>query len=446
MGLIKAAMGAIGGTLADQWKEYFYCDSMSADVLAAKGQKRTGSRSSNTKGEDNIITSGSVIAVNEGQCMMIVEDGKVAELCAEPGEFIYDSSASPSVFSGKLLDGLKGAAKDAWERFKFGGIPGRDQRIYYFNIKEIPGNKYGTPSPVPFRVVDRNIGLDVDISIRCNGEYSYRIVNPMVFYANVCANVRTVFTRSEIDSMLKTEILTALGPALARISAMGIRYSELPAHNYELTEALNEVLSEKWGALRGLQVYSFGINSANASKEDEDMIKELQKNAAFRDPTLAAANLVGAQAAAMQSAAKNEGGAAMAFMGMNMAQQSGGFNAQSLYQMGAQQQAAQPQQPAQPSLPAGGWTCPSCGTQGIQGKFCPECGGKKPEPAAANGWTCPSCGTVNKGKFCAECGTKKPAGVPKYRCDKCGWEPADPTKPPKFCPECGDPFNDGDIV
>ena len=417
MGLIKAAMGAIGGTLADQWKEYFYCDSMSADVLAAKGQKRTGSRSSNTKGEDNIITSGSVIAVNEGQCMMIVEDGKVAELCAEPGEFIYDSSASPSVFSGKLLDGLKGAAKDAWERFKFGGIPGRDQRIYYFNIKEIPGNKYGTPSPVPFRVVDRNIGLDVDISIRCNGEYSYRIVNPMVFYANVCANVRTVFTRSEIDSMLKTEILTALGPALARISAMGIRYSELPAHNYELTEALNEVLSEKWGALRGLQVYSFGINSANASKEDEDMIKELQKSAVLRDPTMGAATLTAAQAQAMKDAAKNSAGAMTGFMGYGMAANAGAAaGAQNLYAMG--------QQNAQNAQKADGWTC-SCGTVNT-GKFCTECGKAKPDDGK---WTC-SCGTVNTGKFCTECGKAKPDDG-KWICS-CGAENTG-----KFCTQCG---------
>ncbi|MBR5741188.1 MAG: SPFH domain-containing protein, partial [Firmicutes bacterium] len=305
MGLIKAALGAIGGTLADQWKEYFYCDALSSDVLVAKGQKRTGNRSSNTKGEDNIITDQSVIAVNEGQCMMIVEDGKVAELCAEPGEFIYDSQASPSVFGGKFFEGLKKSVKDAWERFKFGGIPGRDQRIYYFNIKEIAGNKYGTPSPVPFRVVDKNIGLDVDISIRCNGEYSYRIVNPMVFYANVCGNVTNVYTRDQIDSMLKTEILTAMQPAFARISELGIRYSALPGHTLELTEAMDETLSEKWGEKRGLQVFSFGINSVNASPEDEQMIKDLQKAAVSRDPGMAAARLVDAQADAMKDAANN---------------------------------------------------------------------------------------------------------------------------------------------
>ena len=350
--------------------------------------------------------------------MMIVEDGKVAALCAEPGEFIYDSNASPSVFSGKLTEGLKGTLKDAWERFKFGGIPGRDQRVYYFNIKEIAGNKYGTPSPVPFRVVDRNIGLDLDIGIRCNGEYSYRIVNPMVFYANVCANVRDVFRREEIDSMLKTEILTALGPAFATVSAKGIRYSELPAHNFELTEAVNEVLSKKWGELRGLQVYSIGINSANASKEDEDRIKDLQASAVLRDPTMGAATLTAAQAQAMKDAAKNSAGAMTGFMGFGMAANAGasaGIN--NLYAMG--QQNAQ-----QNAAPANGWTC-ACGAVNT-GKFCNECGKPKPEDGK---WTC-ACGTVNTGKFCSECGKAKPDDG-KWTCS-CG-----AVNTGKFCSDCG---------
>ena len=418
MGLIKAALGAIGGTLADQWKEYFYCDSMSSDVLVAKGQKRTSSRSSNTKGEDNIITDQSVIAVNEGQCMMIVEDGKVAELCAEPGEFIYDSKASPSVFGGKFFEGLKNSVKDAWERFKFGGIPGRDQRIYYFNIKEIAGNKYGTPSPVPFRVVDRNIGLDVDISIRCNGEYSYRIVNPMVFYANVCGNVKNVYTRDEIDSMLKTEILTAMQPAFARISELGIRYSALPGHTLELTEAMDETLSEKWGEKRGLQVFSFGINSVNASPEDEQMIKDLQKAAVSRDPGMAAARLVDAQADAMKDAANNTAGAMTGFMGFGMAQNAGDNSpAGDLFAM-AQQNA--PKQGA--AAPADGWTC-ECGTVNT-GKFCNECGKPKPEK-----WVC-ACGAENTGKFCTACGKAKPE---KWTCE-CGAENAG-----NFCSNCGKP-------
>jgi len=439
MGLIQAALGAAGGVLADQWKEYFYCEALPADVLAIKGQKRVGGRSSNTRGSDNIISNGSIIAVADGQCMMIVEQGKVVDLCAEPGEYTYDSSTEPSIFSGKLSESVLEVFKQIGKRFTFGGEAPKDQRVYYFNTKELTGNKYGTPSPVPFRVVDQNIGLDVDIAIRCFGEYSYRIANPILFYTNLCGNVANSYTRSQIESQMKTELLTALQPAFARISEMGIRYSALPGHTLELADALNDVLSAKWRDLRGIEIVSFGVSSVKASEEDEAMIKELQRNAAFRNPNMAAAHLVGAQAAAMQAAANNQGsGAAMAFMGMNMAAQAGGVNAQSLYQMG--QQAAAPAAPAAPAADA--WVCPGCG-KSVTGKFCPECGTKKPEAA---GWTCPSCGTVNKGKFCAECGAKKPAGVPQYKCDKCGWEPEDPTHPPKFCPECGDPFDDGDIV
>ena len=292
-------------------------------------------------------------------------------------------------------------------------------------------------------MVDQRVNLDVDISIRCFGEYSYRISNPMLFYTNVCGNVESAYTRDKLDGQLKTELLTALQPAFAKISDMGIRYSALPGHTMELAQALNEVLSAKWRDLRGIEIVSFGVSSVKASEEDENMIKELQRNAAFRDPTMAAAHLVGAQASAMQSAAQNAGGAAVGFMGMNMAQGAGGMNVQNLYQMGAQQTQQAAPAPAAPA--ADTWTCPSCGAAAT-GKFCPECGTKKPAPAAVDGWTCPSCGAVNKGKFCAECGAKKPAGVPQYRCDKCGWEPADKNHPPKFCPECGDPFDDGDIV
>ena len=436
MGLIKAALGAAGGVLADQWKEYFYCEAIPADVLVTKGVKRASGRSSNTKGGDNIISNGSVIAVADGQCMIIVEQGKVVDLCAEPGEYTYDSSSEPSLFTGNLGQSIKDVFKNIGKRFTFGGEAPMDQRVYYFNTKELVGNKYGTPSPVPFRVVDANIGLDVDIAIRCFGEYSYRVMNPILFYTNICGNVSRPYTRDQIDGQLKTELLTALQPAFARISEMGIRYSALPGHTLELADALNEVLSSKWRDLRGIEIVSFGVSSVKASEEDEAMIKELQRNAAFRNPTMAAAHLVGAQAAAMQSAAKNEGaGAPMAFMGMNMAGQAGGFNAQSLYQMGAQQ----------PAAPADSWTCPSCG-KAVTGNFCPDCGTKKPAPKAAGFWTCPSCGKQNQGKFCTECGAKKPAGVPQYRCDKCGWQPEDPANPPKFCPECGDPFDSGDIV
>jgi len=448
MGLLKAALGAAGGVLADQWKDYFYCEALPENVLAVKGKNRASGHSSNTSGGDNIISNGSVIAVADGQCMIIVEQGKIVDVCAEPGEYTYDMSTEPSIFSGDLGSSISSVFANIGKRFTFGGEAPNDQRIYYFNTKELMGNKYGTPNPVPFRVVDNNIGLDMDVSIRCFGEYSYRITNPLLFYTNVCGNVEQSYTRDKIDSQLKTELLTALQPAFARISEMGIRYSALPGHTMEIAQALNDILSAKWANLRGVEIVSFGVSSVKASDEDEAMIKELQRNATFRNPTMAAAHMVGAQAAAIQAAASNQSaGPAMAMMGMGMVQNGGGVNAQNLFAMGQQAQATpQPvSQPAQQVAPqstqqSDSWKC-TCGAL-VTGKFCVECGSKKPE---ADGWTC-SCGAVNKGKFCPECGNKKPAGIPQYKCDKCGWEPEKGVKPPKFCPECGDPFDDGDLV
>ncbi len=414
MGLIKAALGSAVGVLADTWKEYFYCEAMDTDILAQKGMKRVSGRSSNRRGSDNIITDGSVIAVADGQCMMIVENGRVAEVCAEPGEYTYDSGSQPSVLGGGLGEMLQKTFEAAGKRFVFGGEPASDQRIYYFNTKEIVGNKYGTATPVPFRVTDRSIGLDVDISIRCNGEYSYRIADPILFYTNVCGNIDDVYDRSNLDSMLKSELMTALQPAFARISEQGVRYSELPGHTMELADALNEVLSRKWKDLRGIVVSSFGINSVSASKEDEDMIKQIQKSAVMRDPSMAAAALAGAQADAMRAAASNAAGAMNGFMGLNMAAGAGGMNAQELFAMGQQAQRTQ--------QPAGSWTC-SCGAVNT-GNFCQQCGTKRPETS----WTC-SCGAVNTGNFCSECGAKRPEA--SWTCS-CG-----AVNTGKFCQQCG---------
>ncbi len=406
MGLISAALGSAGGVLADQWKEYFYCEAMPENVIVTKGHHRVSGRSTNTKGSDNIISNGSVIAVADGQCMIIVDQGKVVDICAEPGEFIYDTSSEPSIFAGSLGQSLIETFKNFGKRFTFGGEAPKDQRIYFFNLKELVGNKYGTPSPVPFRVVDERAGIDIDISVRCFGEYSYHVSDPILFYTNVCGNVTESYTRDRLDSQLKTELLTALQPAFAKLSAQGIRYSELPGHTMELADALNEVLSAKWRDLRGIEIVSFGVSSVKANEEDEQMLKELQKNAAFRDPTLAAANLAGAQMDAMKTAAGNSGGAAIGFMGMNMAQGAGGIDTNALYAQAAQQRAQQAAQPVQPARPAaGGWTCPTCGKTDNTGKFCSECGTKKPEDQS---WFCPECGHKNTGKFCPECGTPRP--------------------------------------
>lgn len=438
MGLIKALSGATGGTMADQWKEFFYCESMPKDVLMVKGTKRTSSRSSNTKGNDNIISNGSGIAVADGQCMIIVEQGKIVEICSEPGQFTWNSSTEPSVFTGGLGSGVVNTFKTIGRRFTYGGDTGKDQRIYYFNLKEILDNKFGTSTPIPFRVVDRNIGLDIDVSVRCFGVFSYKITDPILFYTNVCGNVTDEYRRSEIDDQLKTEFIAALQPGFGKLSDIGLRPNQIVNHSEELQNAMNQALSQKWSETRGLEVVSVAIGSVTLPPEDAEIIKNAQRAGMLRDPSMAGATLVEAQASALKSAASNEAGAMTGLMGFGMVGQMGGgagMNAQGFYERADQQrQAAAAQQP-----PAGGWQC-SCGATAT-GKFCPECGKKKPE----DGWKC-SCGAVNQGKFCSECGTKKPAGVPQYRCDKCGWRPADPTKPPKFCPECGDPFGDEDRV
>ncbi len=424
MGLIKSIVGAAGGVLADSWREFFYCDAdvLDENTLAAKGQKRTSDRgrSSNTKGESNIISDGSIIAVNDGQCMIIVESGEIVDVCAEPGQFVYDRSTEPSIFYGPLGEGIKATFERIGQRVTFGGDTGKDQRVYYFNTKEIYGNKYGTSSPIPFRIVDANLGLDMDAKVRMNGEYSYRLTDPLIFYKNVCGNVEEPFTRDRIDSQMKSELLTALQPALARISEQGVRYSAVPAHTKELANFLNDELSQEWGEQRGIQVEKFGVNSITLPEEIEKQISDRQMAQTMRDQASAAAVMTNATADAMRTAAANESGAMNGFIGMGMANGLGGNAAanmfaqagpaqqqQSAYPMasgggfGGQQQPAGQQPAGQPA--AGGWVCPQCGNQNTA-NFCGNCGTPKPAPAT---WFCTQCGNENTGNFCGNCGTPR---------------------------------------
>ena len=469
MGLIKAGIGALGGVMADQWKEYFYCEALDMDTLVVKGQKRVSGRSSNTKGSDNIISNGSVIAVADGQCMIIVEQGKVVEVCAEPGEFVYDKSTEPSIFSGKLGTSILDTFKAIGKRFTYGGDTGKDQRVYYFNTKEIMNNKFGTPSPIIFEVMNKRIGFSRTVNVRCNGVYSYMITNPLLFYTKVCGNVEQAFTRDQIDAQMKTEFVSALQPAFGALAEMELRPAQLPAKVNELRQAMNEALQYEWVESRGITVAKIALNPITLNPEDMKKIQEMEDSMSYgSNAAMMAGRMTTATANAMETAAGNSAGAMTGFMGMGMAgaAMGGGFNAaQQLYGMGQQQQA---QQQAAAAPAANGWKC-ACGATAT-GKFCPECGAKKPEPQAGwkckcgatvtgkfcpecgspkpaddGSWTC-SCGMKNTGKFCQNCGSKNPAGVPQYRCDKCGWQPADPTKAPRFCPECGDPFDNGDIV
>ena len=422
MGLIKAGIGALGGVLADQWKEFFTCDSISEDVLIVKGQKNVSGRSSNTKGSDNVITSGSGIVVADGQCMIIVEQGKVVEVCAEPGQFTYDASTEPSIFSGSFGESLKETFKTVGKRFTFGGEPPKDQRVYYFNTKEIMNNLFGTKAPIPFRVIiDPKRDIDYEITLRCNGMFTFRIVDPLLFYTNIAGNVADEYRKETIMEQLKADFLHALNPAFARMSDMGVRYSSIPAHTDALSEAIDTAMAPKWKLQRGIQIVSVSFNALNAPKEDEDEIQRIKKSIIMSDPMLAGGYQTTGMTDAAMNAANNPNGAVNAFMGMGMAGNMMGNSAQ-LFQQGMQYQ--QTQQAAAPETPANGWKC-SCGNTAT-GNFCPNCGGKKPAPMGS--WKC-SCGNEATGNFCANCGAKKPSD--EWVCS-CGQ-----TNKGNFCPNCG---------
>lgn len=446
MGLIKAAKDALQSVLADQWREYFYCDSISNDVLMVKGQKRVDEkRNSNTKGSDNIISNGSVVAVNEGQCMIIVDQGGIVDVCADAGEFIYDNSTEPSLWYGNLGESVKGSFSTLGKRFTFGGNTAKDQRVYFFNTKEILNNLFGTPSPIPFRVLDKNTGFDFDTAVKVNGQYTFKIVDPILFYTNVCANVTDSYRKADLLVTMKSELLTSLQPALAQISAKGVRPYEIPGFSEEICGLLSDALTEKWTELRGIQMVSMTINSSDMPADDKARFQKWQETAMLRGADMQAARKTEAFASMMENmpngggdgdASGNAMNGAMGMMAMGMMNNMMGSNAFGGGMTG--QQMPQMQNPGA-AAPILGWTC-SCGKADNRGKFCQECG--TPKPAEA-GWTC-SCGNVNQGKFCSNCGGRKPEGAPLYKCDKCGWEPEDPAHPPKFCPECGDIFDEND--
>lgn len=455
MGLIKAAKDALESLVADQWREYFYCSSLASDVLVAKGEKQvTKGRNSNTKGVDNIISNGSIISVNAGQCMIIVDNGKIAEFCAEPGEFLYDTSTEPSLLYGALGENVTKSFQQFGKRFTFGGNAAKDQRVYYFNIKEIMNNLYGTPNPIRFHYVSSNTGFELETSVKCNGQYTFKIVDPILFYTNVCGNVEHEYRKTELLSVMKAELLTKLPVALAKIAAQGVLPYQVPMHLEEVTTYLKEELTEDWTLLRGIEVVSMTMSDPIVPQADVDKINKWNETAVLRNDEMKGARQMEAYASMLENMANGSNGkggtdamgAAMNMMAMNMMQQNMGMGVP--FGMQYQNAGGQPAKEVPKMQPAStveegavlGWTC-SCGEADNRGKFCHECGLPKP---ALEGWTC-SCGTVNQGKFCYECGKRKPEGAPMYRCDKCGWEPENPAEPPKFCPECGDVFDEADI-
>jgi len=387
MGLIKAAKGAISTTLADQWKEYIYCDSLENDVLMKKGVCRVSERSSNTRQDSNVISDGSVIAVNEGQFMLIVEDGAIVDFSAAPGEYTYSTETEPSLFGSDGFD-LKGMLEEIVERFKFGGQPGKDQRVYYINMKEILDQKIGIGN-VPFRDGE----FDFTMTMRGFGTYSFRIVNPLLFYKNVCGNSRSEYTLNELAAQMKVELQREVLPVFASLSEKKIPYDQIISHVDEICELLKERLTDEWDDIRGIELCSVAFSSIAPTTEDAKRISLMQESRVYKDVGLLGARLGTAQANAMEDAANNPAGAITGFMGMNAAGSHSTAQLLNTIQSVNEMPAIKPQ-----GAKAGTWVC-ECGTENVT-KFCGECG--KPKPSTE--WVCASCGTTNMTKFCGECG------------------------------------------
>ena len=453
MGIIRAAVNAVHGSLADQWLETVEPYEMgehtvfTEGILVRKGQNKKGSQT---------ISNGSVIHVYDNQFMMLVDGGKIIDYTAEPGYFTVDQSSSPSMFSGSL----DAAVKDTFERLKFGGQTPHEQRVFYINLQEIKGIKFGTRNPVNYFDQFYN----AELFLRAHGSYSIRIVDPLRFYAEAVPRNASRVEIEDINEQYMNEFLEGLQSSINQMAADGIRISFAASKSAELSRYMADAMDESWRAMRGMEIQSVAIASLSYDEASQKLIQMRNEGAMMSDPSIREGYVQGAMARSMEKAAANPNGAMNGFMGMGMAAGANGMNAQNLFAMGQQPAAPQQQTSAadswkcscgatvtgkfcpecgskkpEPKPAADSWTC-SCGAT-VTGKFCPECG--KPRPAAAEGWTC-SCGAVNKGRFCSECGKPKPAGTPKYKCDKCGWEPEDPAHPPKFCPECGDPFDDSD--
>lgn len=437
MGLIKSAISAVQGTLADQWVDYIRCDAMSENVLMRPGTRVTGPGSSNTKFTDNVITNGSKIDVADGQCMLIVENGKIVDFCQEPGQYTYDMSTQPSLLGNGFQD-LKATFQEVGKRWVAGGTPTTTQKVYFVNLLEIHGNKIGL-GDIPFR--DSEFGFTV--KVQGYGNYSYRIVNPLLFYTNLVGNVTTEYRRDKIDAQMKSELISAIQPALGRIAASGVSYDQLINYPTQIGQEVNTEMSPQWEKRRGIRIESIAFDRLTVDDESAEKIAKFQESRVYSNPNMLGAEMGLSQAEAFKNMGKQEGGASgLDMIGMAMAMGAMGQKMPGMPQQGQGTGVpTMPVPPAQQSKSADTWTC-ACGTV-TDAKFCPECGAKRPEKEDPNVWVC-ECGAKNKGKFCGECGKPKPVGVPQYRCDKCGWEPEDPTHPPKFCPECGDPFGDED--
>ena len=434
MGIIKAALNSVGGALADQWLEIIEPDEMSDTTVFAEGKKaRSDSkRNSNKKGTEDIITDGSIIRVYPNQFMILTDGGKVIDYTAEEGYYKVQNASAPSLFNGNFGDSLK----ESFSRVKFGGVPSGSQKVFYINLQEIKGIKFGTRMPVNYF----DSFYNAELFLRAHGTYSIKITDPLLFFREAVPRNKNRVDINDINEQYLNEFLEALQSAINQMSADGVRISFVASKGRELSKYMSTILDDDWKAQRGMEIQSVGIASISYDEESTKLINMRNQGAMLGDPSIREGYVQGSVARGIEAAGSNANGSMAGFMGVGMGMNSTGSfmnaasasNARQMEQM-RKENAANANNTAKPF---GEWKC-ACGAVNT-GKFCTECGAQKP----ADEWKC-ACGAINTGKFCSECGSKRPENR-KVKCDKCGYEP-DMSKPiPKFCPECGDKINEED--
>lgn len=434
MGIIKAALNSVGGALADQWLEIIEPDEMSDTTVFVEGKKACSDskRNSNKKGTEDIITDGSIIRVYPNQFMILTDGGKVIDYTAEEGYYKVQNASAPSLFNGNFGDSLK----ESFSRVKFGGVPSGTQQVFYINLQEIKGIKFGTRMPVNYF----DSFYNAELFLRAHGTYSIKITDPLLFFREAVPRNKNRVDINDINEQYLNEFLEALQSAINQMSADGVRISFVASKGRELSKYMSTILNDDWKAQRGMEIQSVGIASISYDEESTKLINMRNQGAMLGDPSIREGYVQGAVARGIEAAGSNANGSMAGFMGVGMGMNSTGnfmnaasaSNTRQMEQM-REENAANANNTAKPT---GEWKC-ACGAVNT-GKFCTECGAQKP----ADEWKC-SCGAINTGKFCSECGSKRPENR-KVKCDKCGYEP-DMSKPiPKFCPECGDKINEED--
>ncbi len=413
MGIIKATLSAIGGGLADQWIEAFEADNMSDTTVFTKGVKvrKNDKRNSNKKGTEDFITDGSLVHVYPNQFMILVDGGKIIDYTAEEGYYKVDNKAAPSLFNGNL----GGAIKESFSRIKYGGIPTQKQKIFFINLQEIKGIRFGTRTPVNYF----DNFYNSELFLRAHGTYSIKITDPIKFYMEAIPKNADRVEIDAINEQYLSEFLEALQSAINRMSADGIRISYVTSKSRELSDYMATELDEEWKSMRGFEVQAVGIASISYDDDSKELINMRNKGAMLGDASVREGYVQGSIARGIENAGSNAGGSTGAFVGMGIGMGAAGNFMATASETNREQMKAQKEAAA-----AGGWVC-SCGAKNT-GRFCAECGKPKPE----EGWTC-SCGAKNTGKFCSECGKPRPAD--SWVCSCGAKNPASA----KFCGECG---------